>query len=88
MGKLVENILYALILGVIIVTIYGWIRGYPGYDDTDDVDNEVRSNMQLFIDHGTGCHYLASRGFLGYTQLIPRRDHTNSRQLCREGDRR
>ena len=74
LSKVVENTLWGLFLFVLVISVYGWIRSYPGYDDTDDADRGLRSNMILFIDHGTGCQYLASRGFLGYTELIPRMD--------------
>lgn len=72
--RIAENLLAIFIIALLLIPTYGFIRDYPGYDDTDDVVNGIRSNMELFIDHGTGCHYLASRGFLGYTTLIPRLD--------------
>lgn len=86
MWKVIENTIGVIILVVLVLSIYGWIRSYPGYDDTDDVDNRVRSGMALFIDHGTGCHYLASRGFLGYTTLIPRVD-TFGEHVCKGANR-
>ncbi len=81
-----ENIIQKIILWVIVlilaVSAYGFIRDYPGYDDTDDAVNGVRSNMALFIDHDTGCHYLAARAFFGYTPLTPRMD-ANGIHVCK-----
>jgi hypothetical protein len=78
-----ETLLWGTIMFILVVSIYGWIRDYPGYDDTDDAVNSVRSNMGLFIDHGTGCHYLASRGFLSWTELTPRMD-SEGNHVCKE----
>lgn len=69
-----ETLLWGAIVFVILVSAYGFIRDYPGYDDTDDAVNGNRSNMGLFIDHGTGCQYLASRAFFGWSELTPRLD--------------
>ena len=40
-------------------------------DDTDK-SRWDRSGMSLYIDHGTGCQYLAGGGFFGKEVLIPR----------------
>jgi len=50
------------------------------YDDTDDVQNKIRSDMVVKTDHKTGCQYLKS-GFVG--GLTPRVD-VNGRHIgCR-----
>ena len=49
-----------------------------GYDDTDDIANKERSGMALWIDYGTGCHYLQASPF---TPLVPRMDK-NGKQVC------
>jgi hypothetical protein len=74
MEKYVLNAIWAILLAYLLVAAYGFIRSYPGYDSTDDHVNRVRSGMRLYIDHGTGCHYLASPAFLGSTTLVPRMD--------------
>lgn len=69
-----ETMIWGIVAFIVVVSVYGYIRDYPGYDDTDDEANRIRSGMMLFTDYGTGCQYLASRAFLGYTTLIQRKD--------------
>lgn len=51
---------------------------FQPYDSTDDHVKKERSGMQLYIDHGTGCHYLGT-GFFG--GLTPRLDQ-DGKQIC------
>lgn len=48
------------------------------YDPTDDVANDKRSALVLYIDHGTGCHYLATSVF---GSLTPRLDR-DGKHIC------
>lgn len=48
------------------------------YDATDDVANNKRSSIGLYIDYGTGCHYLALSPFAA---LTPRLDESG-KQIC------
>jgi len=46
-----------------------------GFDETDNYESNVRSNIALRIDHGTGCHYLeSSQGHL-VKRLTPDGSH-------------
>ena len=36
-----------------------WWQG--GWDVTDDVENERASGLILYVDHGTGVHYVGNR---------------------------
>lgn len=70
----IETLIWLIIGFLLITTVYGYVRSYPNYDDTDDVVNKVRSGMVLHIDYGTGCEYLSTRTLLTTSDLIPRRD--------------
>ena len=82
--KYAETMIYTTIVAVLLVTAYGFIRDYPGYDDTDDVRNGVRSNMSLRTDYGTGCQYLVARGL--FTRSITPRMNADGSQVCKEKD--
>lgn len=49
-------------------------------DDTDN-PNGGRSNMALYIDHRTGCHYLST----GWPSTLVLRLDENGKHIC-EGD--
>lgn len=49
--------------------------------DATDKSRWNRSGMSMYIDHGTGCHYLAGGGFFGKQVLIARVDK-NGKQIC------
>jgi hypothetical protein len=78
MQRYVETLLWGFIGLWLVVTAYGWLRDYPGYDDTDDVVNGVRSEMRLHTDYGTGCQYLST--FLG--GVTPRLD-ADGNHVCK-----
>jgi len=80
LSKSIEKFLWCVILAVVVVSLYGFIRDYPGYDDTDDVVNKVRSGMVLRTDHGTGCQYLVEQRLFTST-VIPRMDASGN-QVC------
>lgn len=77
----VETMLWLVVGWILISSVYGWIRNYPGYDDTDNIENKVRSGMVSYTDHGTGCQYLGTAGLFTRSQLIPRVDE-NGRHIC------
>jgi hypothetical protein len=52
------------------------------YDSTDNVKEGVRSGLGLYIDHGTGCHYISIPP-LG--TLTPRLD-ASGKQICEAPD--
>ena len=76
-----ETIMWLFISAILIITAYGWIRNYPGYDDTDDVVNKVRSGMVLYTDYNTGCQYLSTRSLFTVGTLIPRVDSAG-KHMC------
>lgn len=52
--------------------------------DSTDKSRWNRSGMSLYIDNGTGCHYLTlSSGFLGKATLIPRMNSYGN-HVCKE----
>ena len=77
----VETGIWLVIGAILFITVYGWLRNYPGYDDTDDVENRIRSGMVLYIDHGTGCQYLSTRSLFTVGTLIPRVD-SRGKHVC------
>lgn len=70
---------YLLIL--VVVLVYDFLRPI---DDTDK-SRLYRSDMNLHIDYGTGCHYLSGGGFLGKEKLIARLDK-KGKHICK-GDK-
>ena len=80
--KYVENLLWAALLFILVASAYGFIRDYPNYDDTDDVNNGVRSGMTLRTDYGTGCQYLVEVRLFTST-VVPRMD-SNGNHVCKE----
>ena len=60
------------------------LLGVSYFSPTDATDKSRldRSGMSMFIDHGTGCHYLAGGGFFGKQVLIPRLDK-EGKQVCK-----
>ncbi len=77
----VETLLWGFVGVILLVTAYGFIRGYPGYDDTDDAVNGERSNMVLHTDYGTGCQYLSTRSLFTTSTPVPRLDD-NGNHVC------
>jgi hypothetical protein len=75
MGELLSAILIAVMVSYLI-----YMTSDRPYDDTDDETTETRSGLTLYIDHGTGCEYIASNAF---GQLHPRLDK-NGNHICRE----
>jgi len=51
---------------------------YQPYDSTDDIVNHNRSGLTLYVDHGTGCHYIKG-GLFG--SIVPRLDEEGN-QYC------
>lgn len=77
----VLTLIWVVALVVILASIYGWIRNYPGYDDTDDAFNKVRSGMVLHTDFKSGCQYLSTRTLFTHSTLIPRVDKSG-KHVC------
>jgi len=72
-----KPILFLLIAVVLIVPLIAdWLTPY---DDTDDIDNGVRSGMILYTDHLTGCQYLKASFF---AELTPRTDGSGNHVGC------
>ena len=58
------------IVGIIsLLSIITSMSNPLGYDETDDREKGIRSNMIMFTDHGTGCQYLG-RAFGGLTPRL------------------
>ena len=53
-----------------------WWR--PNYDATDWPTKNKRSGLTLFIDYGTGCHYIQTSPF----QPLQPRLGQNGKQVC------
>lgn len=75
------SVAWITVLAVLLVSIYGWIRNYPGYDDTDDIYNGVRSGMVLHTDYKSGCQYLSTRTLFTSSTLTPRVD-VRGKHMC------
>lgn len=67
------NLLLLLILLILVQTptvkkySFSW---YKKLDDTDNLETGHRSGLALYIDHGTGVHYIKT----SFGSLIPRLD--------------
>ena len=74
-----------LLKGLGVVWIVLWVfaivmGGFTSYDTTDDIENETRSGLSLYVDHATGCHYIKG-GVFG--TIVPRVGR-DGRQICEE----
>ncbi len=69
----------AIIFGFAVVVVVTMFPRSP-LDDTDGL--EERSGLKLYIDRGTGCHYLQG-GFM--SNVILRLD-ANGKHICRVSD--
>ena len=78
MKKPVKNInTKSVLLWVVIMLAVS----YFSPTDATDESRWNRSGMDMHIDHGTGCHYLAGGGFFGKQVLIPRLDK-DGKHVC------
>jgi hypothetical protein len=69
---------------VLFILAVAFVLFFPRpYDDTDDSIGGKRSGMSLYIDRGTGCHYVST--FIG--GMSPRYN-PSGKQICREIDKR
>jgi len=80
MSDIACGILIAVLLLVVftspkVVKVGNW---WSKYDDTDNLKGKEKSGLILYIDYGTGCHYLKSGAF---DSLVPRLDK-NGKQVC------
>lgn len=62
---------------VVLTGLATWAQNkwFPNKTDATDKDQWTRSQMELCVDYGTGCHYLYKHG-----SLIPRLD-TDGKQV-------
>lgn len=51
--------------------VFAVLDHFKPYDPTDDAARGERSGMSFYVDHGTGCHYIAKPIF---GSLSPRLD--------------
>ena len=71
------NIACGIVIGVCILVLFTTPKNikhktfWSSYDDTDDFDNKKKSGLILYIDYGTGCHYIKTGAF---DSLVPRLD--------------
>ena len=64
LAKVVRTALAAFFIGFAFVDLVGFVDSAFGplwFSDSTDSPTK-RSGMSLYIDHETGCHYLANRG--------------------------
>lgn len=90
MDDLIKFLMIIILLGIVFnhggasnVKRQGWLRSDA--DDTDgyrDGKLKDRSGLTLYIDYGTGCHYL-KQGFFG--GLTPRLD-ADGNHICESGE--
>ena len=66
---------------VTLAAIYVLFDRLTPYDDTDDKENNGRSGMVLFTDHGTGCQYVGTGQIWGNSSITPRMDSSGN-QVC------
>lgn len=76
----VVGILAVLLL---IIFVFGEERERP-YDGTDWPEKELRSGLTLYIDYGTGCHWIKG-GWFGFGSLVPRMNNRRE-QVCLKED--
>ncbi len=79
------NIAFGIFFGFILIlsisqaeTVKYKYSYFKRFDDTDNIKEKKISKLNLYIDYGTGCHYLKSGIFGG---LTPRLDK-EGRQVC------
>jgi hypothetical protein len=75
MGIMIAVVLLVIFTSPKTVKFGSW---FSKYDDTDNLAKRQRSGLILYIDYGTGCHYLKSGAF---DALVPRLDK-NGNQVC------
>ncbi len=81
----VINWLYAILFtAFIVLAVESFVTYERSYDDTDDPIFEKRSGMKLYIDYGTGCHWIRV-GF--FNNMVPRMN-VHGRQVCIKADQR
>lgn len=66
------------VIGVLSAVIVLILNRHIPYDDTDNAATAQRSGLQHYVDHGTGCEYIA-RPYFG--ELYPRLD-ANGQHIC------
>lgn len=80
-GKMLAELAAAFVLSFLLFLVVTFEHPYDG---TDWPEMETRSGLTLYIDHGTGCHWLRA-GFFG--NLVPRLN-VNQMQVCVKSDLR
>lgn len=65
---------------MLLLSIY-FISWRTPYDNTDDIENGIRSGMGLYTDNFTGCQYLSREGY--FSSLTPRLDREGEQIGCR-----
>jgi len=73
-----NTLINAILISILATAFMLWAT--TPYDSTDDKAKQKRSGAMLYVDHGTGCHYLS--GWSGV--LTPRLDF-NGQHICVEG---
>jgi hypothetical protein len=59
-----------IVLAVLIIWFIVWMNSASGFLERDSTDSETqRSGLLLWVDRGTGCHYISASPF---GQLTPR----------------
>lgn len=71
-----KNVITALVFGMGLFLIAHAMALMVPLDDTDNKATGKRSDMEILIDHGTGCQYLSRFG------LTPRLD-ANGKPMCK-----
>lgn len=83
--KVAYHLKAAIMLTVVllIIFVFGEERERE-YDNTDWPELELRSGLTLYIDHGTGCHWIKG-GFFGFGSVMPRLNNRKE-QVCLKED--
>ena len=80
--KALAYITKAMVVILCLVAIYSFNAYERPYDATDWPELEERSGLTLYIDYGTGCHWIKG-GLFGTMQ--PRMD-SHGRHVCKLED--
>lgn len=83
--KVAYHLKAAIMLTVVllIIFVFGEDRERE-YDNTDWPELELRSGLTLYIDYGTGCHWIKG-GFFSFGSLAPRMNN-RGQQVCLKED--
>ena len=72
---------YIFVLSVVVFTYTVTVNFLLPYDNSDDIENKIRSGMSVYTDHLTGCQYLSLGRF---NALTPRYKNDSEQAGCKD----